>query len=130
MPDEKQEPARDKALLVNLVMMLGSSAMQQLGKIVDPITNKAETDLAGAQITIDMLAMLQRKTRGNLDDAEQHILDSTLASLQMNYVETAAAEPEKPAPEAAPETAPPPEPGPPAAEQAERKDPKYRKSYG
>lgn len=129
MPDQTNVTEHDKAMLVNLVLMLGSSAMQQLGKILDPATNKTAVDLEGAQISIDMLAMLQRKTRGNLDEAEQRVLDSTLASLQLNFVEAAAASPpeagkadDKTAPEK--ETPPPGEAGKPV------QDPKYHKSYG
>jgi len=69
-------------------MMLSSSVLQQLGKIVNPLTNKAEVNLEGAQISIDMLSVLKEKTKGNLDKDEEKILNDILSSLQMNYVET------------------------------------------
>lgn len=87
-----------KALFVNLIMMLGSSAMQQLGKLVNPATNKTETNIEGAQVTIDMIEMLQAKTKGNLDKDEDKMVTDLLSSLQMNFVETsqtAAADKEK-----------------------------------
>lgn len=88
MSDNAQKEL-DKALLVNLVIMLSSSAMQQMGKLVNPMTNKTEVNLEGAQLSIDMLQMLKTKTEGNLDDEEQKLLNDSLTSLQMNYVETA-----------------------------------------
>jgi len=125
----------NKVLFAQLVMMLSSSAMQQLGKLVNPVTHKAEVDLEGAQITIDLLAMLEQKTMGNLDSDEAGMLKSILSSLQMNYVETMHSVPpaeekskEEPAKDAVPE-----EEETPAAtgsSDAGKRDPKYHKSYG
>ena len=86
-----------KALFVNLVMMLSSSAMQQLGKLANPMTNQTEeVNLEGARLTIDMLEMVKAKTEGNRDAEEEELLSSTLASLQMTYVETAREQPAQP----------------------------------
>jgi len=95
MTEEHSSNDINKALFINLVIMLSSSAMQQMGKLVNPLTNKTQVDLQGAQISIDMLAMLQAKTKGNLDKDEDKMLNDVLSSLQMNYVETAAASPAK-----------------------------------
>lgn len=89
MTDKYNGAQMNKALFIGLIGMLSSSAMQQLGKLVNPITKKAETDLEGAQATIDMLGMLRDKTSGNLETDEEKMLNNVLASLQMNYVETA-----------------------------------------
>lgn len=80
----------DKALFMNLVMMFSTSVMQQLGKIVNPVTKRAEVDLDGAQAAIGMLTMLQAKTAGNLDKDEERFMKQTVSMLQMNFVETAA----------------------------------------
>jgi hypothetical protein len=94
----------NKAMFMQLVIMLSSSAMQHLGKIINPMTGKTELNLDAAQATIDMLEMIEAKTRGNLDRDEERLLKTTLTSLKMNYVETAssapAAKPAEPAPEA------------------------------
>jgi hypothetical protein len=82
-------------------MMLTSSAMQQLGKVVNPMTNKTEVDLEGAQLSIDMLEMLRKRTAGNLSAEERRLLTDSLSSLQMNYVETAQAAKAGPAADAA-----------------------------
>jgi hypothetical protein len=61
--------------------------MMQLGKLMNPMSGKIEKDLDGAQGTIDLLTMLRAKTEGNLSNDERSILDSSISSLQMNYVE-------------------------------------------
>ena len=102
MSDNTRKDEMNKALFANIVMMLGSSAMQQLGKLMNPLSGKTEVSLEGAQITIDMLAMLREKTKGNLDRDEDKMLNDLLSSLQLNYVETAAEEEKKPASAAKP----------------------------
>jgi hypothetical protein len=103
MPDPA--PAEmHKAMFMQLVIMLSSSAMQHLGKIINPMTGKTELNLDAAQATIDMVEMIEAKTKGNLDRDEERLLKTTLTSLKMNYVETASsasvAKPAEPAPEA------------------------------
>ncbi len=95
MTDTKQKESLQTILFANLVLMLGSTAMQQLGKIVNPMTNKSETNLEGARTTIDMIEMIQARTEGNRTDDEEKLLSDTLSSLQINYVETSQKEPEK-----------------------------------
>lgn len=86
-----------KALFVNLVINLASSAMINLGKVVNPVTRKTEVNLQAAQTTIDLLDMIEAKTKGNLDDEESRFLKTTLADLKLNYVETASSAPPAPA---------------------------------
>jgi hypothetical protein len=134
MTEEHGNDELDKMLFANLVMMLSSSAMQQLGKLVNPETKKSEVNLEAAQLTIDMLSMLKNKTRGNLSKEEDGMLNGILSSLQMNYVETAASAPSKPVepPNEEPpanETAKASEPTEPK-KSAEKRDPKYHKTYG
>ena len=74
-------------LFLQLVLSLQSAALFQMGKIVSPISGQIERDLTQAKISIDLLAMLQEKTRGNILDEEKQILDSTVYNLQMNYVD-------------------------------------------
>ena len=120
----------------HLVMTLASSAMQQLGKLVRPGTGHAEVDLAGAQVSIDLLEMLAAKTRGNLDAAETRLLNEMLTALRLNYVETAQAEAAKksPPPEAAPATPPPAAEQPPETDTPSKGDEddkrRFHKSYG
>ena len=95
MTDTKQSESLHTILFANLILMLGSTAMQQLGKIVNPMTNKSETNLEGARTTIDMIEMIQVRTKGDRTEDEDKLLTDTLSSLQINYVETSQKEPEK-----------------------------------
>ena len=110
-----------KAMFMQLVIMLSSSAMQHLGKIINPMTGKTELNLEAAQATIDMVEMIEAKTKGNLDRDEERLLKNTLTTLRMNYVETASTAPAKAeTPAATQETPPAGEPP---------KDPKFHKTY-
>lgn len=95
-----------KMLFVNLVINLASSTMINLGKVVNPVTKKTEVNLQAAQTTIDLLDMLEAKTKGNLDEDEARFLKTTLADIKINYVETANAAPgaAPSAPDASPAT--------------------------
>ncbi|MEI8122899.1 MAG: DUF1844 domain-containing protein [bacterium] len=112
-----------KAMFMQLVIMLSSSAMQYLGKIINPMTGKTELNLEAAQATIDMVEMIEAKTRGNLDRDEERMLKNTLTTLRMNYVETAAAPP----PQVTPETPPAPEKV--TGETKDGQEPKFHKTY-
>lgn len=68
------------------VISLCSSALIHLGIAPDPMTGEQTKDLAIAKQTIDMLAMLQEKTRGNLTEEEAQLLESMLYDLRMRYV--------------------------------------------
>lgn len=70
-----------------LLMMLAGSAVINLGETPNPSTNKVEKNLALAQHTIDILAMLKEKTKGNLTTEESGLLDEILYNLRMRYVE-------------------------------------------
>lgn len=99
-----EAPDMNKILFANLVMMLSSSAMQQLGKLVNPLTNKTEVSLEGARMTIDMLEMLKAKTEGNLDAEEAKMMKEILSTLQINYVETSQNPPKSSEAEEKPES--------------------------
>lgn len=71
------------------VMSLSTQALVHLGEIPDPVTSRPERDLPAAQHLIDILGMLQEKTRGNLAHDEESLLRSILFDLRMKYVETA-----------------------------------------
>jgi hypothetical protein len=72
------------------VLSLGSSALINLGVVPDPMTNeKQKPDLALAQQSIDLLALLQEKTRGNLTAEEAPLLQGLLYDLRMKFVDVA-----------------------------------------
>jgi hypothetical protein len=88
------QPEKTDALFVNLVLMFKTAAMQQMGKIVNPLSGEIERNLDQARFSIDMIDMLREKTRGNLTDEIAKLLDSTLTELRMNYVDEADKSPE------------------------------------
>lgn len=57
-----------------------------LGEVPNPYTNKKEEDVEAARHTIDILTMLEQKTRGNLTKEEQQLLESVLYELRMKYM--------------------------------------------
>jgi hypothetical protein len=71
-----------------LVLSLGSSAIVHLGEAPDPTTGqKSPPDFGMAQQSIDLLSMLEEKTRGNLTDEERRFLDGMLYDLRMLFVQ-------------------------------------------
>jgi hypothetical protein len=106
-------PSRDAALFLQLVIGLQQSAMIALGKLMNPITRKVETDLEMARDTIDTLGAVEARTRGNLETDEARVLKQVLADLRLNYVDAlkkgAAPAPAPSEPSGSP-SSPPPEP--------------------
>ncbi len=74
-------------LFVGLLFSLHSSAWMQLGKVVHPQSGKVERDLEAAKETIDLLGVLEAKTRGNLAPEEERLMTQLLLELRLNYVE-------------------------------------------
>ena len=70
----------------SLIFSLSSSALLHLGEIPDPQTNEKLIDLALAKHSIDIIAMLQEKTRGNVSEEEKNFLESILAELRLRFV--------------------------------------------
>ncbi|HVZ87250.1 MAG TPA: DUF1844 domain-containing protein [Polyangia bacterium] len=69
------------------VLSLGSSALLHLGEIENPNDGFSQKDLPLAKHTIDILAMLEDKTKGNLTPAEEKLIESLLYDLRLRYVE-------------------------------------------
>ncbi len=74
-------------LFMQLVMMFQGAAYQQMGKVMNPATQKVERNLEQAKGSIDMIGMLEEKTKGNLSENEKQMLEHTLYELRMNYVD-------------------------------------------
>jgi hypothetical protein len=68
------------------VLSYYSQGLVLLGEVPHPQTNKNEEDLEGAQHMVDILAMLQEKTKGNLTKEENQLLDSVLYELRMRFM--------------------------------------------
>ncbi|BBO75003.1 hypothetical protein DSCW_24200 [Desulfosarcina widdelii] len=68
------------------IFSLNSSALVQLGMMEDPMTGEKSENLPLAKQTIDILSMLEEKTRGNLDTDEAAMLKNILYDLRIHYV--------------------------------------------
>ena len=71
------------------VVGLSTQALVHLGEIPDPGSGQPSADLPAAQQLIDIIAILKEKTRGNLDNDEDALLEAILFELRMKYVERA-----------------------------------------
>jgi hypothetical protein len=95
---ESQIPgADDPASFINFLMSIASNAAASLGMMEHPVTGERRVDPELARHWIDVLGMLQQKTRGNLDSQERQIFEGLLADLRMQYVSlTSARQPKAP----------------------------------
>jgi hypothetical protein len=87
--------AEDPASFASFMMSIASNAASSLGMMEHPVTRKREVDLELGKHWIDVLGMLQEKTRGNLLPQEKQILEGLLADLRMQYVSLTHAAPQK-----------------------------------
>ena len=85
--------AEDPASFASFMMSIASNAASSLGMMEHPVTGKREVDLELGKHWIDVLGMLQQKTRGNLLAQEQQVLEGLLADLRMQYVSLTNAAP-------------------------------------
>jgi hypothetical protein len=85
----QRREAAPEITFATFVVGLSTQALVHLGELPDPQTSQPATDLPAAQQLIDIIAMLENKTRGNLERDEQSMLESILFELRMKYVERA-----------------------------------------
>lgn len=71
----------------SFVFSIASSAFIHLGEEPDPLSGEKKVSLPMAKQTIDVLSMLEEKTKGNLNQDEDHLLKNILYTLRMKYVE-------------------------------------------
>lgn len=86
MPENESEK-KSEFYFVQLIITFQAAAMQQMGKLQNPLTQKVERNLNQARSSIDMLEMLQDKTKKNLSENEEKFLEHTLYELRMNYLD-------------------------------------------
>jgi hypothetical protein len=86
MPDKLSNEERSKFLFSFLVMSYRTSALMQMGQLKDPTTQKVEKNLENAKLSIDILGMLQQKTKNNLTKDEADLLDNILRELRLAFV--------------------------------------------
>jgi hypothetical protein len=80
---------KNDQLLMQLIYMFHTSAMQGLGKIADP-NGQVIRNLEYVSQTIDLMEMLKVKTKGNTTDEIDKLLEGMLSELGLNYVDEKA----------------------------------------
>ncbi|HUN55184.1 MAG TPA: DUF1844 domain-containing protein [Smithella sp.] len=89
---EKQRPAPDRASdyppvnFTNFVLSLSTSALFHFGDFPETEGGETQKNLPAAKQTIDILDMLNEKTKGNLDQNENNLIQGVLYELKMRYV--------------------------------------------
>ncbi len=68
------------------ILSLNSSALMHLGEIPMPGSDETTKDLNMARHSIDVIAMLEEKTRGNLTEDEEKLLKHVLYDLRMKFI--------------------------------------------
>jgi hypothetical protein len=84
------DATRHGLLFSQLIIMFHAVALQQLGKAGHPVTGVVEKDVTGAASTIDLIAMLRTKTRGNLSMEEEALMEQVLSELTQAYQQETA----------------------------------------
>jgi hypothetical protein len=87
-PPKPEEAPRPDAHIdfPSYILSYYTQGLVLLGEVPNPYTNQKEEDVDGARHTIDILSMLQEKTKGNLGKEEHQLLDSILYELRMKYM--------------------------------------------
>jgi len=84
--DEASAPPLPEANLLTLMLSLYTHVQICLGVVPDPLSQKTQKDLPQAKYNIDLLEILQEKTKGNLTKEEEQALESILYEVRMTYI--------------------------------------------
>ena len=91
MSDDSSHHGQTPVNFSTFVISLASSAMVHLGQADDPATGARNPNRELARSTINVLAMLDKKTSGNLDEEESKLLTTILYDLRMGFVQSETA---------------------------------------
>jgi hypothetical protein len=83
----------ERVSFVAFILSLASNAAVHFGDVPDPVTGeKRQPDLDAAAQVIDLIGMLEEKTRGNLAADERQFIEQVLFELRMRFIEAKKAE--------------------------------------
>jgi hypothetical protein len=85
-PPEQELPPRPPIDFPSYLLSYYTQGLVLLGEVPNPYTNKKEEDVEAARHTIDILTMLEQKTKGNLTKEEQQLLETVLYELRMKFM--------------------------------------------
>jgi hypothetical protein len=95
--DQSQDREESAVTFLGFILSLAHTAAVHFGDVPDPVSGQTiPANLPAAQQMIDILALLEEKTRGNLTAEERQFLDQILYELRLRYVEASK---QGPAPE-------------------------------
>ena len=86
-PEPRESGAFPEINFSAFVISLSTQVLVHLGEVPNPVSGKVERDLSIAKQMIDILGILREKTKGNLDQGEEKLLDDALYDLRIRYVE-------------------------------------------
>ncbi len=85
-PSDQEIPPRPPIDFPTYILSYYTQGLVLMGEVPNPYTNKKEEDVEAARHTIDILSMLEQKTKGNLSKDEQQLLESVLYELRMKFM--------------------------------------------
>jgi Domain of unknown function (DUF1844) len=86
-PESRESGAVPEINFSTFAISLSTQVLVHLGEVPNPVSGKAERDLSVAKQMIDILGILREKTKGNLDQGEDKLLEDALYDLRIRYVE-------------------------------------------
>ena len=86
--EEKNQPKNIPELdFLGYITSLAFQAMVFLGEVPSPVTNKVEINILQAKFLIDTLSLIREKTKGNLSEQEDAMVNTAIYELQIKYVQ-------------------------------------------
>ena len=85
-PSDQELPPRPPIDFPSYILSYYTQGLVLLGEVPNPYTNKKEEDVEAARHTIDILSMLEQKTKGNLTKEEEQLLEGVLYELRMKFM--------------------------------------------
>jgi len=86
-PADQGDEAEPQLDFSNYIASLGFQALVFMGEIPNPITNETQKNLPQSKFLIDTLLLLREKTKGNLTEQEDRLLNGSVYELQMKFIE-------------------------------------------
>ena len=87
--DHSSKKGEEQIDFASFILSLATTALAHLGEVPDPETGEKTENLVAAKQMIDILSILEVKTKGNLDSDEARLLESLLYELRMKYLNRA-----------------------------------------
>jgi hypothetical protein len=87
--DPSKQRSGEQIDFASFVLSLATTALAHLGEVPDPATGEKTENIAAAKQMIDILSILEKKTKGNLKSDEERLLESLLYELRMKYLNKA-----------------------------------------